>query len=307
MKHIIRTVLLSLALVGLIVSTSCSASKTPTVTTNSLSEGTEGQAYSQTLQVHGGTPPYTWFAMATLPPGLQLDPLTGVISGTPMAGWGPTFVSFQVTDHTGMGSAKQLLITVHPTTYATSPTTTTSATANSSTASSINGLSLSLSLDGTTYQPGQEIAITVDEKNVLSTINDVTATTNLPSEFMSGYPNDPSFPLGLAVLRGNYIGSNYSTVTPLIIYNPGEVYIGTTATAPTSYSFNPGIGVATLNGGDYNSSNAICIWLHIEISVNGYWPNNASTTSTNFEPGVYTVVAGDEWGALVVVHFTVSQ
>ena len=27
----------------------------------------------------------------------------------------------------------------------------------------------------------------------------------------------------------------------------------------------------------------------------------------NFNPGVYTVVAGDEWGALVVAHFTISQ
>jgi hypothetical protein len=123
MKNRMKIFLLSLALIGLIVSTSCSPSKTPTITTNSLLEGTEGQAYSQTLQVHGGTPPYTWFAMATLPPGLQLDPLSGLISGTPLAGWGPAFVSFQVTDHTGMGSFKQLLITVNPTTAVTSSTT----------------------------------------------------------------------------------------------------------------------------------------------------------------------------------------
>jgi hypothetical protein len=91
MKNRMKIFLLSLALIGLIVSTSCSPSKTPTITTNSLLEGTEGQAYSQTLQVHGGTPPYTWFAMATLPPGLRLDPLSGVISGTPLAGWGASY------------------------------------------------------------------------------------------------------------------------------------------------------------------------------------------------------------------------
>ena len=113
---------LTLALIALILSTSCSTSKTPTITTNSLPEGTEDVAYFQTLEVHGGTPPYTWFAMATLPPGLQLDPLSGVFSGTPLAGWGPAFVSFQVTDHTGMGSEKQLLITVNPTTTTASTT-----------------------------------------------------------------------------------------------------------------------------------------------------------------------------------------
>jgi hypothetical protein len=91
MKKIIIMVSLTLALIGLILSTSCTPSKTSTIATNSLPEGTEGQAYSQTLQVHGGIPPYTWFAMATLPPGLRLDPLSGVISGTPLAGWGASY------------------------------------------------------------------------------------------------------------------------------------------------------------------------------------------------------------------------
>jgi hypothetical protein len=44
-----------------------------------------------------------------------------------------------------------------------------------------------------------------------------------------------------------------------------------------------------------------------EPAPTGYWTSNApNATLTNFQPGVYTVVAGDEWGALVVVHFTVS-
>jgi len=185
------------------------------------------------------------------------------------------------------------------------PTTTDISGFNSTSTETVNGLSLSLSTDRTTYQPGQVIAITVDEKNLLSTTNDIPATDNLPSEFRSGFPNDPSFPLGLAVLRGNYTMSSYSIVTPLIIFNPSEVYIGTTTAEPTSYSFQPFIDVAILNGGDFNSSDAIR--LHIEISINGYWPNNESASSNNFEPGIYTIVAGDEWGALVVLHFTVTN
>jgi hypothetical protein len=44
-----------------------------------------------------------------------------------------------------------------------------------------------------------------------------------------------------------------------------------------------------------------------EPAPTGYWTGNVqNTTLTDFEPGVYTVVAGDEWGALVVLHFTVS-
>ena len=109
----------------------------------------------------------------------------------------------------------------------------------------------------------------------------------------------------MAVFQGNYTLPNYSNATPLIIRNPSEVYVGTPVVGPTSYSFQPLSDTAVLEGGSYNSSNGLK--MQYEINVNGYWPNNASTTSTNFDPGVYTVVAGDEWGALVVLHFTVSQ
>jgi len=44
-----------------------------------------------------------------------------------------------------------------------------------------------------------------------------------------------------------------------------------------------------------------------EINIEGYWTNSGIYSFSNFKPGVYTVVAGDEWGALVVLHFTVSQ
>jgi hypothetical protein len=184
--------------------------------------------------------------------------------------------------------------------------TTTSTNSNSVSTSSTNGLSLSLSLDGITYQPGQEVSIAVDEKNTLLTMNNVSATDNLPSEFMSGFTNEPSpLPFGLAILQGNYDVSNYSNATPLIIRDPSEMYIGTQVVGPTSYAFQPLSDTAVLEGGSYNSSNGLK--MQYEISVNGYWPDNESATSTNFAPGIYTVVAGDEWGALVVVHFTVTN
>ena len=100
MRKIIRMVLLTLALIGLFLSTSCSPSKTPTITTNSLPEGTEDVAYSHTLEVQGGSPPYIWSVSGgTLPIGLQLNPTSGVISGTPMIATNPGFVTFMVTDN----------------------------------------------------------------------------------------------------------------------------------------------------------------------------------------------------------------
>ncbi len=54
------------------------------ITTMSLPNARRNRAYSQTLAATGGVQPYTWFiASGRLPPGLSINPSTGVISGTP--------------------------------------------------------------------------------------------------------------------------------------------------------------------------------------------------------------------------------
>src|SRR5579871_1330359 len=57
---------------------------TITMSPSTLPNGIVGDFYSQTITASGGTGPYM-FAVSTgsLPPGLSLDPSTGVISGTP--------------------------------------------------------------------------------------------------------------------------------------------------------------------------------------------------------------------------------
>lgn len=67
------------------------------VSTGSLTDGTVGAAYSQTLVATGGTTPYTWAVTAgALPAGLSLS-TDGVISGTPIAAGGSSFTA-GVTD-----------------------------------------------------------------------------------------------------------------------------------------------------------------------------------------------------------------
>ena len=51
------------------------------VTTTSLPAGVRGTPYSTTLTASGGTPPYKWKKVGTLPKGLKLSS-TGVLSGT---------------------------------------------------------------------------------------------------------------------------------------------------------------------------------------------------------------------------------
>jgi hypothetical protein len=69
------------------------------ITTTSLPNGVINTAYSQTLAAIGGNGAYTWqLTNGTLPPGLTLNPLTGVISGTATALATATPLTFEVTD-----------------------------------------------------------------------------------------------------------------------------------------------------------------------------------------------------------------
>jgi hypothetical protein len=62
------------------------ASKQLLIASSTLASGTDGTAYSQTLQATGGTPSYTWAILSgNLPTGLALNAASGVISGMPAA------------------------------------------------------------------------------------------------------------------------------------------------------------------------------------------------------------------------------
>jgi hypothetical protein len=83
------------------------------ITTNLLSDGTVGTAYSQTLSATGGTPPYTWSIISgSLPAGLSLNSSTGVISGTSTTA-GTSNFTVQVTDVDSNTATKALSITIN--------------------------------------------------------------------------------------------------------------------------------------------------------------------------------------------------
>ena len=67
------------------------------VTTTLLGEAVGGQAYNQTLQASGGTPPYTWSLSSGPLPGAVTLSSTGVLTGTPTAA-GTFPITVQVTD-----------------------------------------------------------------------------------------------------------------------------------------------------------------------------------------------------------------
>jgi hypothetical protein len=82
----------------------------PAIVSKSYPGAQQDQPYSIKLEVSGGTAPYTWSASG-LPPGLMLDPPSGVVSGTPTS-TGSYAASIAVTDANGFVSHGTLTIPV---------------------------------------------------------------------------------------------------------------------------------------------------------------------------------------------------
>jgi hypothetical protein len=68
-----------------------------------LPSGTTGQPYSQRISASGGTPPYSWSILGSLPSGLSLSG-EGLLSGSPGSA-GPVSFRFLVTDAAGNAAA----------------------------------------------------------------------------------------------------------------------------------------------------------------------------------------------------------
>ncbi len=83
----------------------------PSMTTASLTNGTLGAAYSQTLTAAGGTSPYSWsLASGALPGGLTLNS-AGVISGTPATNGTFSFTA-QLADAYGLTASSLFSLTI---------------------------------------------------------------------------------------------------------------------------------------------------------------------------------------------------
>lgn len=140
-----------------------------------------------------------------------------------------------------------------------------------------------------------EVVVTVYERNTLDRVNNVSygnswpdaslfrwATTNCENGGMEGYE----------VLRGNYQYNNFTDGKALWLQPQANISsCGESIPGNDSYSFKP-LGAEGLLSGTYT----------------GFWttPEDASTYQ-RFPPGVYTVVAGDQWGNTLMMQFTVAD
>jgi hypothetical protein len=174
----------------------------------------------------------------------------------------------------------------------------------SSTVISRYGLSITLSLNSTTYHPGEQISVTINEKNIFPIRNKIHGADKWPVEGLTLSPCGTHYPFGISILQGYYEAESIGTVSPLQLFDPNAFYSCPIVLAAIYYTFEPWSDTAAIYTG--HGSEPYSTNMTAEVTASGFWTGSRpSATFSNFIPGIYTVVGGDEWGALVILHFTV--
>jgi hypothetical protein len=178
----------------------------------------------------------------------------------------------------------------------------------SSTVISKYGLSLTLSLNSMTYHPGEQVTVTIREKNTLATENKIHGADTWPVQGLDLGPCRTVYPFGISILQGYYDAKSAVGIAPLQLFDPNAMYSCPAILAAIYYDFHfqPWSDVVTIYT-SYDHFTPLSINMTAQVASAGFWTgSHPNATFSNFTPGIYTVVGGDEWGALVILHFTIS-
>jgi hypothetical protein len=192
------------------------------------------------------------------------------------------------------------------------PTTVISSDNTSYAVTSRNGLRLTLKLTSTNYKSGDTVAIDIDETNVTGSHNNVAKSDSWPAQGLilgvSGGDHYSYYPFGVSILQGNYNAADAAPVTPLACFSfQGDFVYGLPELAFDSYDFQPHSNIAVLHEYFPDPAGPTSWPMNYALSCKGFWSGTFTDRIQNyFPPGTYTVVGGDEWGALAILHFTVS-
>lgn len=185
-------------------------------------------------------------------------------------------------------------------------------TATAETANSTLGLELDLSVNSTTIQSGQAINVSVSITNTLQSLNNVSANLFWALPSLANFSSSP-FPCpqwySFLVFSGYYTVSDISKASdPLYLFPPG-VEISCPFRTFSQFIFHPlssQFNTSTTNPPDFDlvdNSNQTFSITGYYTTAQGYVTSNGILPPPPFPQGVYTIVAGDEWGQLVLLHF----
>lgn len=172
------------------------------------------------------------------------------------------------------------------------------------------GIELTLLLSSSTIQTNQTITATSSVVNVLSSVNNVSAASSWALPIYQG-GCQPAW--SIQFFQGYYVSSNITTAsTPLQMYPnvspPPECPVMRFA----YYVFQPSSSLAYIPQvpKGYNVSMTTQIYAMGYYNPGVQYPTGQTTPGlvpapAPFPVGHYTVVAYDEWGQILIEHFTV--
>ena len=179
--------------------------------------------------------------------------------------------------------------------------------ATASVSNSSDGLSLNLQV-----LPGGNgtFTVTAYESNLLGSVNNVTEANQwkYPADLLNPANNcaPTNDPVGFAIFQGYYGMSNYTSGKALPLYNTSVEFSCTENIYPNEYLFQPlSDSISVYNHGQFETNGTASL----SLLTDGYWTGGTGTpTAASFNEfrGVYTVLAADEWGNILLLHFTVD-
>jgi len=175
-----------------------------------------------------------------------------------------------------------------------------------------DGLRLSLSVSPADGFPGTSFEVAISDFNTLDATN---APTIVGSPIVGGTTLGvgpcSQLPLGIGLWEGYYMAGNLSTASPLTLFQPGTYYCPAEF-GVAYFSFSPlSDDLSLFSPQPTNVGNATVptqMWTMPDAftqGFSGYWTSLG--LFQQFRPGVYTLVGGDDYGQLEIVHFNVGQ
>lgn len=186
-----------------------------------------------------------------------------------------------------------------------------------------NQLVFELFLNSTSFKSGKGVLIGTEMVNLETRYSNVSGAESWPANVSSAYTypakdvkniglniiencGTENYPLGMAVLKGYYASTNFSSASSLHLWDPtlpNQACPGAPGPAH-SYLFSPQSDVALPNPSFLGNSQV----MKGVFDINGYWTGSGFNIGVfhYFEPGIYTLFAADEWGDFLFLYFTVS-
>ena len=171
---------------------------------------------------------------------------------------------------------------------------------------SIHGLQLYLTVNGTSVPKGEGVLISVWMYNPFSQDLQVSAANQWRYEGFGTGPCGPlNLPMGILVFSGNLSLGDLQSAEPLQLYEgPPVAYHCSVDYAISGFVFHPlGVNATYI---DVCGPALSCQGSTASITAGMVFSGSyVGGSFRNFEPGDYTVVGGDEWGGVVLLHFVV--